>query len=94
MMALGKLWKTKILTWILLWGQLSPFFLMDSILEGSRMSKKEYTAIQVSLVQPVPALQLKLTSDFKEYVQCIGQHELQEDISAKVFVYRVIVDTQ
>ena len=33
-----------------------------SILEGSRMSKKEYTAIQVSLVCPAPALQLKMTS--------------------------------
>ena len=59
-----------------------------SILKGSRMSKKEYTAIQVSLVRPAPALQLRLTSAFKEYIQCIAQHELQEDISAKVFVYQ------
>jgi len=59
-----------------------------SIFEGSKLSKKEYTAIQVSLVRPVSALPLRLTSAFKEYIQCITQNELQEDISAKVFVYQ------
>ena len=59
-----------------------------SILEGSKLSKKEYTAIEVSLVQPASALPLRLTSAFKEYIPCIMQNELQEDISAKVFVHQ------
>ena len=63
-----------------------------SILKGSMLSKKEYTSIEVSLVRPASALPLRLTSAFKEYIQCITKISSKKIFLQNYLFTRVILD--